>query len=153
MTPHRIDDTLSVSPQIAPSDIAELRAAGYRSVICNRPDGEGTDQFEFEEIEAAAREAGLEARYLPVQSGRVTDADASAFAAALRELPGPTLAYCRSGTRSATLWSLTAAARLSCRRYPRGDRRMPVTTCPVSYAASRPAGARPRTTPMRGMRS
>ena len=112
MDPRRIDDGLAVSPQLVEDDLAGLRAAGYRSVICNRPDGEGTDQPEFEEIRAAAREAGLEARYLPVRSGRVSDEDAAAFAAALRELPGPAVAYCRSGTRSATLWSLASAARL-----------------------------------------
>lgn len=111
--PRKIDETLSVSPQIAPADLSELRAAGYRSVICNRPDGEGTDQHEFEEIEAAAREAGLEAYYLPVQTGRVTADEAQAFGEALRDLPGPTLAYCRSGMRSATLWSLAVASRVS----------------------------------------
>jgi sulfide:quinone oxidoreductase len=53
--------------------------------------------------------AGLEARYLPVTAGKVTDEDAEAFGAALPSLPGPVLAYCRTGTRSATLWSLAEA--------------------------------------------
>ncbi len=99
----------SVSPQIAPADLAALKAKGFRSVICNRPDGEGADQPTFEEIEAAARAEGLEARYIPVETGVVRDEDAQVFEAALQELPGPVLAYCRSGTRSATLWSLGEA--------------------------------------------
>ncbi|MBY4892884.1 TIGR01244 family phosphatase [Rhodobacteraceae bacterium N5(2021)] len=105
----KISDAVSVSPQIAPADVAALKAEGIRSIICNRPDGEGADQPSFEEIEAAAEVAGLEVRYIPITAGMVTDADAAEFGAALRELPGPILAYCRTGTRSATLWSLAQA--------------------------------------------
>lgn len=105
-----ISDRLWVSPQISPADLATLKAEGFRAVICNRPDGEGADQPTFEEIEAAAKAEGIEARYLPVTSGMVRDEDAAAFGKALAELPGPVLAYCRSGTRSATLWSLAEAA-------------------------------------------
>ncbi|WP_296762777.1 bifunctional protein tyrosine phosphatase family protein/NAD(P)/FAD-dependent oxidoreductase [Sediminimonas sp.] len=110
MDPKKISDALAVAPQISASDVADLASQGYRAIICNRPDGEGADQPTFEEIAAAARDAGLEARYLPVQTGKVSNEDADAFGAALRDLPGPALAYCRSGTRSATLWSLAAAA-------------------------------------------
>ncbi|PWS36948.1 TIGR01244 family phosphatase [Falsiroseomonas bella] len=111
MNARTLTATLSVSGQIAPSDIAGLAAAGFRAVLCNRPDGEGADQPAFAEIEAAAEGAGLRAAYLPVVSGKVSDTDAAAFAEALDALPKPVLAYCRSGTRSATLWSLSEAAR------------------------------------------
>ena len=112
MEPKIVSSRLSVSGQIAPSDVAALAAAGYRAILCNRPDGEGADQATFEEIAAEAEKAGLEARYLPVVSGKVTDEDAAAFGQALDELPGPVFAYCRSGTRSVTLWSLSQAERL-----------------------------------------
>ena len=105
----KISPDLTVSPQIAAADVAAIKAEGYRSIICNRPDGEGADQPGFEEIEAAARTAGLETRYIPIQAGLVRDEDAEDFGAALREMPGPVLAYCRTGTRSATLWSLAQA--------------------------------------------
>ena len=95
----------AVSPQIMPGDVAGIAAEGYRAILCNRPDGEGADQPSFEEIEAAAKAAGIEARYVPVQSGMVQDADVDAFGAALAEVQRPVMAYCRSGTRSATLWS------------------------------------------------
>jgi len=108
---NKVTDALSVGPQIAASDVTAIRDAGFRAIICNRPDGEGADQPKFEEIETAAREAGLEARYLPVTSGMVQDADATTFGQALMELPVPVLAYCRTGTRSATLWSLSEAGR------------------------------------------
>ena len=100
---------LSVMPQITPQDIPAIAAAGYRAIICNRPDGEGADQPNFEEIETAAAAAGLHCRYLPIVSGKVEDADALTFREALVALPGPALAYCRTGTRSATLWSLAVA--------------------------------------------
>ncbi|WP_417679051.1 TIGR01244 family sulfur transferase [Roseibium sp.] len=109
METRAINEQLAVSPQIDPKDIPEIAMLGFRSVICNRPDGEGADQPTFEEVEAAAKKAGLEARYLPVVSGKVQDEDAKAFKAALDELPKPVFAYCRTGTRSATLWSLAQA--------------------------------------------
>ena len=102
----KITEKTSVSAQITPQDMAAIKAAGFRAIICNRPDGEGADQPGFDEIEAAAKEAGIEAAYVPVASGMVRDEDVAAFGAALKDLPRPVLAYCRSGTRSATLWSL-----------------------------------------------
>jgi sulfide:quinone oxidoreductase len=107
----KITPELSVCGQIVPADIEAIRAQGFRAIICNRPDGEGADQATHEEIEAAAQAAGLETRYLPIVSGIVRDDDAAAFGDAMRELPGPVLAYCRTGTRSATLWSLSEAKR------------------------------------------
>ena len=107
----KITDDLSVSPQITPGDVAAIRDAGFRAIICNRPDGEGADQPNFDEIETAAKANGLDARYLPITSGMVQDTDAESFGQALRDLPGPVFAYCRTGTRSATLWSLSEAKR------------------------------------------
>ncbi|WP_420003909.1 TIGR01244 family sulfur transferase [Arenibacterium sp. LLYu02] len=105
----RISPDLSVSPQVMPTDIPAIKAAGFRSIICNRPDGEGADQPSFTEVEIAATRAGIEMRYLPITAGIVRDEDTVAFGQALRDLPGPTLAYCRTGTRSATLWALSQA--------------------------------------------
>lgn len=98
-----------VSPQITVSDLDAIKAAGIRAIICNRPDGEGMDQPSFEEIEAAAKAVGIEARYVPIAAGMVTDADVAAFGKVLDDLQRPVLAYCRSGMRSATLWSLHEA--------------------------------------------
>lgn len=105
----KITEDLSVSAQITAEDLTTIRKAGFRAIICNRPDGEAADQPSFEEIEAAAKAEGLSTRYLPINTGMVRDEDATNFGRALRDLPGPVLAYCRSGTRSATLWSLSEA--------------------------------------------
>jgi len=107
----RVSADLSVSAQIRPEDVAGLAAAGFRSIIGNRPDGEGADQPAFAEIRAAAERAGLATRYLPVTAGKVEDADAAAFDEAMAALPKPVLAFCRTGTRSVTLWSLAEAGR------------------------------------------
>jgi sulfide:quinone oxidoreductase len=109
----KLTGDLSVSAQIQPADLRAVADAGFRAVICNRPDGEGADQPGFDAIAVAAAAAGIEARYVPVVTGMVTEEDTAAFARAQAELPGPVLAYCRSGTRSATLWSLSQAGRRS----------------------------------------
>jgi sulfide:quinone oxidoreductase len=101
----KISEKVSVTPQILAADIEAVKAAGFRAIICNRPDGEGADQPSFEEIAAAAKKAGIEAAYVPIETGMVRDEDVAAFGVALQNLPRPVLTYCRSGTRSATLWS------------------------------------------------
>ena len=102
LTPH-----LSVSPQILVADMQNVAEAGFKALICNRPDGEAPDQPSFKEIEAAANQFGLQAQYLPVETGKVSDADGKAFGERLASLPGPVLAYCRSGMRSTTMWALS----------------------------------------------
>ena len=101
-----LSPAMGVAGQIAVDDLPTIVAAGYRSILCNRPDHEGTGQPSFDEIEQAALACGLEARYLPVVSGAITPADGLTFAQLLDVLPGPVLAYCRSGARSTTLWNL-----------------------------------------------
>jgi cysteine desulfurase len=97
------------SRQLVPADLRDIRKAGFRSVICNRPDGESADQPAFEEIAAAARELGMDARYLPIVPGRIGDAQVDAFMALIEELPKPVLAYCRTGNRSTMLWDRLTA--------------------------------------------
>jgi len=102
---NKLSEELYVGPQIMPGDVAQLSSQGFRSIICNRPDGESHGQPRFDEIEVAARKHGMECRHIPIRPGRVSSADAEAFGSALREMPGPIAAYCRSGNRSAMLWS------------------------------------------------
>ncbi|WP_439154166.1 TIGR01244 family sulfur transferase [Yoonia sp.] len=109
----KLTSGVSVTPQIMPADLQAVHDAGFRSIICNRPDGEAPDQPNFEDVATAARELGIEAVYQPIVAGKVSDDDADAFDKALGDLPGPVLAYCRTGTRSATLWSLAKADTLA----------------------------------------
>jgi sulfide:quinone oxidoreductase len=100
---------LSVAPQVGATDMRALADAGFRSVVCNRPDGEGADQPVYSELERAATDHGLEMRYLPAESGKVTDAQGQAFGQLMNELPKPVLAFCRTGMRSTTMWALSQA--------------------------------------------
>lgn len=94
-----------VAPQLTPEAMADAAAAGFRSVVNNRPDYEGgPDQPTSAQIEAAARAAGLEYRYLPVQGGYQSPEEIAQFAQLLEELPRPLLAFCRSGARSTRLY-------------------------------------------------
>jgi sulfide:quinone oxidoreductase len=100
---------VSVSPQILPGELADLAAAGFRGVINNRPDGEADDQPSSAEMAAAAAAHGLAYRYVPMAPGHYEPAVVDAMARALDELPTPVLAFCRTGTRSTSLWALQAA--------------------------------------------
>ena len=108
----KINEEVTVSPQIAGEDVGVIKAAGFKSIVCHRPDGEAADQPLFHEIEDAARAVGLEILHQPVVAGRMSDEDAANFGELMRSLPKPVFAYCRTGTRSASLWALSQAKAL-----------------------------------------
>jgi sulfide:quinone oxidoreductase len=100
-----LSKTLTVAPQSQPGDVAQLAAAGFKSIICNRPDGEEPGQPAFATVADAADAAGLMAVHLPVVSGAITPDHVRAFADLLGRLPSPIFAYCRSGARCEMLWA------------------------------------------------
>jgi len=102
----QISDDYSVSGQIQPEDIVAIKEAGFRSVICNRPDNEQPGQPSADSVQAAAEAAGLAFRYIPVISGQITMDNVEDQAEALDELEGPVFAYCRSGARCTNLYGL-----------------------------------------------
>jgi uncharacterized protein (TIGR01244 family) len=100
-----VADDVCVAPQLTPEAMAELARLGFRSVVNNRPDFEhGPDQPTSAAIEQAARAAGLEYRFLPVNGAYQSPEEIAAFAKMLEELPRPLLAFCRSGARSTKLF-------------------------------------------------
>ena len=101
-----------VADQILPEDLNDLAAQGIKTIFCHRPDGEGADQPNFAEIAQAAKKLKIKTHYLPVVSGKISDADVSAFAELFNEAKQPLLGYCRSGMRAATLWALSQGANL-----------------------------------------
>ncbi len=100
----QISEDYSVTGQIAPEDVKKIGEAGFKSVICNRPDGEQPDQPGNDAVRNALEAAGLTFRYIPVVSGQMTAENVAEQASALKDLPSPVLAYCRSGTRCANLF-------------------------------------------------
>ncbi len=105
---NQITEQISVSPQIKPDDVIAIKAAGFKSIICNRPDAEENNQPNQWGIKTAATKQGLEFKYQPINNtDSITMDDVQQFGSYINALPGPVLAYCRTGTRSTILWSLS----------------------------------------------
>jgi len=111
-TVKRLTPFISVAAQLQPADMALLASSGFRCVINNRPDNEDEAQPSSETMRVAAEASGLEYHFLPVVSGQISDADIAGFRALLERIKGPALAFCRTGTRSASLWALAEAHHL-----------------------------------------
>lgn len=106
---HRLDDTVTVAPQLLAEELAAVARLGFRTVINNRPDGESFDQPPSAAMAEAAQAAGLAYHHQPVVSGGLSVEDVLAFRELLASAEGPVLAFCRSGTRCANLWALAQA--------------------------------------------
>jgi sulfide:quinone oxidoreductase len=104
----KLDHTLSVCPQISATELIEIAERGFRSVINNRPDGEAVDQPDSSVLAQIAQTLDLEYRHIPVLASSICASSVQDFRTALAQLPGPILAFCRSGTRSASLWALAS---------------------------------------------
>ncbi|GAA4186107.1 bifunctional protein tyrosine phosphatase family protein/NAD(P)/FAD-dependent oxidoreductase [Shinella granuli] len=106
----KLTDEISVSPQIRLEDTNELARLGFKSIISDRPDKEENDQPDADAVCIAAEGSGLEFRHIPVVASDIGERDIALFAEAMKDLPKPVLAFCRSGTRAAMLWALSQAA-------------------------------------------
>ncbi len=104
-----LTETYAVSPQIDPADLPAIKAAGYTTVIDNRPDGEIPPDLHTAAMRTAAEAAGLVFIANPVIGGALTEANVAAQASALAAAEGPVLAYCASGNRSSIVWALAHA--------------------------------------------
>ena len=111
MDARRVNDHITVSSQIGVADVTAIAAAGFKSIICNRPDGESLDQTCYADIAAEALRLGIEIRWQPIVSGLLSDEEGLEFGRIAGTLPSPTFAYCRSGTRCVVLWSLSEAGK------------------------------------------
>lgn len=106
-----INDGYAVTPQISPDDVPAIAAAGYRVVICNRPDGEVPGELQAEALRSAVEAAGMAFVVNPLSPGALTMEIVDSQRAALDGAKGPVLAYCASGNRSSILWALANAGR------------------------------------------
>ena len=106
-----VSDHLSVTEQVSPYDVPSIAAAGFKTLINNRPDGEGgPSQPKSAELEKVSTALGLRYVYLPVVSGAITPVQATAMREALASAPAPVLAFCRSGARSSMLFAMSRGA-------------------------------------------
>lgn len=103
----------AVSPQIEPSDLSAIAEAGFRLVICNRPDAEIPPQLHAETMRAAAEAAGLDFAILPLTHQTMTPENVARQLDLVDQAGGPVLAYCASGTRCTVIWALGMAGQMS----------------------------------------
>lgn len=104
---HRqLDEKTLVNGQISPGDVAELKALGVTLIVNNRPDGEDVGQPESDDIEAAAKAAGIDYRHVPIARG-MGPSDVEAMREAIHAAgDGKMFAFCRSGNRSTLAWAV-----------------------------------------------
>ena len=107
--PRVMAEGFAVSPQITADDFSVLAAAGYKTIINNRPDGEEAGQLTAAEAQEIAEANGLNYVHIPVRMPELTAETVEKFSVAIKENPGPVLAHCKSGTRSCVLWSMVTA--------------------------------------------
>ena len=105
----KVDDSISVAPQISVEDVAAIKAAGFTAIVNNRPDDEEAGQIPGDAIRAAAEAAGLTYAAIPITHAGFSYPQIEAMADVLAGAEGPVLAFCRSGTRSCNLWALAQA--------------------------------------------
>lgn len=105
----KVTEDFAVASQISEQDVENIAAAGYKTIIANRPDGEGgPDQPAMGTIRAKAESLGLAFHALPF-SGAPSGDIAARQGELISESEKPVLAYCRTGTRSVTAWALSRA--------------------------------------------
>ena len=108
----QITPRYAVSPQIDPEDIAAIKAAGFTTVICNRPDEEVPPSHRADQVAEVARAAGLTFHVLPLTHQTMTPENVARQRSLIEGSEGPVLAYCASGTRCSVVWSLGQAGHL-----------------------------------------
>ena len=101
-------DEYAVSPQISAEDAPAIAAAGFDTVVCNRPDAEVPPDLHAEALRPAVEAAGLRLIVNPVVGGALSMENVEAQRAAI-EGGGKVLAYCASGNRSSIVWALALA--------------------------------------------
>ena len=112
MQAREITPRYAVSPQISVEDIPAIAEAGFKLVICNRPDGEVPPSHQAATIRAAAEAAGLAFEELPLTHQTMTPENVARQKALFEGAEGQVLAYCASGTCSSVVWALGHAADL-----------------------------------------
>src|SRR3546814_7435441 len=86
-----LTDDIFVAPQISVADVEEAKALGVKLVINNRPDHESPDQPEGNEIEEAARAAGMAYAAIPVTHAGFSAWQLDAMEKALEDAEGKIL--------------------------------------------------------------
>jgi len=109
---NQLSPDYSVAAQIVIEDVATIVNAGFKSVICNRPDQENPVPCQIEAIKAAVLAAGLEFAENVFDSDSFGSDKVERQTELLKQMPGPVLAYCASGNRCSVIWAFALAGTL-----------------------------------------
>ena len=104
MNARKIDDNFSVTGQITPEQVKAVAAAGFKGIVCARPDNEEYGQPSFDAVARAAEAEGLQIVHIPV-SGMLGEGQIIRFHKAMGQMGRPVLGYCRSGARAGSLYA------------------------------------------------
>ena len=102
MNIRQIAPDFSATGQILPEQMQAVADAGFKSIVCPRPEEGG--QPSFDEVAKAAAAAGISIVHIPV-SGPLGEGQIIRFHDAWEKLPKPMLGYCRSGARAGSLYA------------------------------------------------
>lgn len=105
MQVYKVTDNYSVSSQITASDVALIKASGFKSIMCNRPDGEEFGQPSAEIIKQAAEDHKIKFFYLPLGRTGISAELLEDFREVISGDNDPVFAYCRTGNRCGMLWN------------------------------------------------
>jgi len=112
MQMNQITPDYTVSPQIALEDIPQIADAGFKTVLCNRPDAENPANLHIAAIREAVENAGLAFVENPFPSPMMTMEHVEKQSEILATVDGPVFAYCASGTRCSVVWSMVQAGHM-----------------------------------------
>jgi uncharacterized protein (TIGR01244 family) len=105
INPVKLDDAFSHCTQVTVEDIPAIVAAGYKTLINNRPDAEdGAGQPTTAALRTAAEAAGLYFVALPVIPNQISAEQVAEYHRLIANAPRPMLGFCRSGNRASTLY-------------------------------------------------
>ncbi|ACS51663.1 MULTISPECIES: TIGR01244 family sulfur transferase [Bartonella] len=106
MNLQQIEPDIFISAQISIENIKTLAQAGFKTIICNRPDHEELHQPDFSSIKTVANEYGIKAYHIPISPPTIEKSAVEAMQTILKTAPLPLLAYCHHGARSLHLYRL-----------------------------------------------
>ncbi|WP_375608485.1 MULTISPECIES: TIGR01244 family sulfur transferase [unclassified Bartonella] len=106
MNLQQIEPDIFISAQISIENIKTLAQAGFKTIVCNRPDHEEPHQPDFLSIKTVANEYGIKAYHIPISLPTIEKSAIETMQTILKTASLPLLAYCHHGARSLHLYRL-----------------------------------------------
>ncbi len=93
--------------QLSKEDIDIAKEHGFRSIVCFRPDNEGSNQPKAEDLKSYADSHNIQFVHIPIASmNGITENKIQNFTEYYDTLPSPILGFCKGGGRAVKMWQL-----------------------------------------------